>query len=111
MAWSKCTRTNNTSGRFLKSMPFTLVLPNHLHREYAVRAAAAGIHVLCEKPMAVTEEECEAMIDAATSNDVKLMTWESIASTQPVTCSRPNRLRFVLSAQTTEKRGSGGSTK
>jgi len=50
-----------------------LVLPNHLHREYAVRAAEAGIHVLCEKPMAVTEEDCEAMIDAANTNHVKLM--------------------------------------
>jgi predicted dehydrogenase len=50
-----------------------LVLPNHLHREYAVRAAKAGVHVLCEKPMAVTEEECEAMIDAASANQVKLM--------------------------------------
>src|SRR4030088_3419024 len=42
-----------------------LVLPNHLHREYAVRAANAGVHVLCEKPMAVTQEDCQAMIDAA----------------------------------------------
>jgi predicted dehydrogenase len=50
-----------------------LVLPNHLHREYAVRAAEAGVHVLCEKPMAVTEEECHAMIDAADQNNVKLM--------------------------------------
>jgi predicted dehydrogenase len=50
-----------------------LVLPNHLHREYAVRAANAGVHVLCEKPMAVTEEDCEAMIDAADKNAVKLM--------------------------------------
>lgn len=50
-----------------------LVLPNHLHREYAVRAAKAGVHVLCEKPMAVTEEECAAMIDAASANQVKLM--------------------------------------
>lgn len=50
-----------------------LVLPNHLHREYAVRAANAGVHVLCEKPMAVTEEDCEAMIDAAHKNAVKLM--------------------------------------
>lgn len=50
-----------------------LVLPNHLHREYAVRAAEAGVHVLCEKPMAVTEEDCEAMIQAADTNDVKLM--------------------------------------
>ena len=50
-----------------------LALPNHLHREYAVRAAAAGVHVLCEKPMAVTEEECRAMIKAAEQNNVKLM--------------------------------------
>jgi predicted dehydrogenase len=50
-----------------------LVLPNHLHREYAVRAAEAGVHVLCEKPMAVTEEECEAMIEAADTNNIKLM--------------------------------------
>jgi glucose-fructose oxidoreductase len=50
-----------------------LALPNHLHREYAVRAAQARVHVLCEKPMAVTEEECQAMIDAAHENGVKLM--------------------------------------
>jgi predicted dehydrogenase len=50
-----------------------LVLPNHLHREYAARAANAGVHVLCEKPMAVTEEDCEAMLDAANQNNVKLM--------------------------------------
>jgi predicted dehydrogenase len=50
-----------------------LALPNHLHKEYAVRAAEAGVHVLCEKPMAVTEEECEAMIAAAEENRVKLM--------------------------------------
>src|ERR1700730_8761741 len=50
-----------------------IVLPNHLHREYAVRAARAHVHVLCEKPMAVTEEDCEAMIDAANQSHVKLM--------------------------------------
>jgi glucose-fructose oxidoreductase len=50
-----------------------LALPNHLHREYAVRAAAAGVHVLCEKPMAVTEEDCQAMITAAEQNNAKLM--------------------------------------
>lgn len=47
--------------------------PNHLHRDHAVRAAEAGVHVLCEKPLAVTEEECRAMIDAAEANDVLLM--------------------------------------
>jgi predicted dehydrogenase len=50
-----------------------LALPNHLHREYAVRAAAAGVHVLCEKPMAVTAEDCRAMIEAAHQNHAKLM--------------------------------------
>jgi glucose-fructose oxidoreductase len=50
-----------------------LVLPNHLHREYAVRAAQAGVHVLCEKPMAVTAGDCEAMIEAAQTNHVRLM--------------------------------------
>ena len=50
-----------------------LALPNHLHREYAVRAAAAGVHVLCEKPMAVTSEDCQAMIEAAKQNHAKLM--------------------------------------
>jgi glucose-fructose oxidoreductase len=42
-----------------------IALPNSLHCEYSVRAARAGIHVLCEKPMAVTEDECEQMAQAA----------------------------------------------
>src|SRR3982074_1977778 len=50
-----------------------IVLPNHLHKEYAVRAAKMGVHVLCEKPMAVTVEDCHAMIDAAEENGIKLM--------------------------------------
>ena len=50
-----------------------LALPNSLHCEYAVRAARAGIHVLCEKPLAVTEEECERMGAAAREAGVKLM--------------------------------------
>ena len=50
-----------------------IALPNNMHREYSERAAQAGVHILCEKPMAVTEEECEAMIDAARKNNVKLM--------------------------------------
>ncbi|HUL56237.1 MAG TPA: Gfo/Idh/MocA family oxidoreductase [Usitatibacter sp.] len=49
-------------------------LPNHLHREYAVRAARAGVHVLCEKPLAVTEADCAAMIAACKRARVKLMT-------------------------------------
>jgi len=50
-----------------------IALPNHLHCEYSVRAARAGVQVLVEKPMAVTEEECERMIHAAREAGVKLM--------------------------------------
>lgn len=50
-----------------------IALPNHLHCEYTVRAANQGVHVLCEKPMAVSEEECEQMIRACSENGVKLM--------------------------------------
>lgn len=48
--------------------------PNHTHRHFAVTAAEAGIDVLCEKPLGVTEEDCQAMITAAEDSDVKLMT-------------------------------------
>jgi glucose-fructose oxidoreductase len=50
-----------------------IALPNNLHCEYSVRAAQAGVHVLVEKPMAVTEEECERMAQAAREARVKLM--------------------------------------
>lgn len=50
-----------------------IALPNSLHAEYAIRAARAGLHVLCEKPMAVTAQDCERMIEAAQQNHVKLM--------------------------------------
>ena len=41
-----------------------IVLPNSMHREYVIRAARAGKHVICEKPMALTVEECDDMIAA-----------------------------------------------
>ena len=50
-----------------------ITLPNHLHRDYSERAMRAGVHVLCEKPMAVTEEDCHSMIRVAEEHDVKLM--------------------------------------
>lgn len=48
-------------------------LPNHLHCEYSVRAANAGVHVLCEKPMAIDEGECRRMIAACKKSRTKLM--------------------------------------
>jgi glucose-fructose oxidoreductase len=49
-----------------------VVLPPSMHAEYTIRAAKAGKHVWCEKPMAVTEAECRSMIDACNKNKVKL---------------------------------------
>ncbi len=49
-----------------------VVLPPSMHAEYTIRAAKAGKHVWCEKPMAMTEVECKSMIDACSRNKVKL---------------------------------------
>lgn len=49
-----------------------IVLPTALHAEYAIRAARAGKHVWCEKPMAMTVTECQAVIDACEAAGVKL---------------------------------------
>ena len=51
-----------------------IALPNSLHRDYAVLAASCGLHVLCEKPLAVTARDCEVMIATARAHRVKLMT-------------------------------------
>jgi predicted dehydrogenase len=50
-----------------------VALPNNMHRAYTEAAAQAGIHVLCEKPMAMNESECEAMIAEVERSRVKLM--------------------------------------
>ena len=50
-----------------------VILPNAMHREWTERAFAAGKHVLCEKPMAVTAEDCRAMIDAGKRAGRQLM--------------------------------------
>lgn len=49
-----------------------IVLPPSMHAEYTIRAAKAGKHVWCEKPMAMTEAECKSMIDACKKNKVTL---------------------------------------
>lgn len=45
-------------------------LPNSLHREWTVRSIEAGKHVLCEKPLVLTEEECLDIIEAAETHGV-----------------------------------------
>lgn len=50
-----------------------IALPTYLHAEATVKALNKGIHVLCEKPMALNTDECQAMIDAAKANNKKLM--------------------------------------
>lgn len=47
--------------------------PNTLHREITLRAAARGVHVLCEKPLATSTADCEAMAEACAAAQVKLM--------------------------------------
>ncbi len=82
-----------------------IALPNNLHCDYAVRAARAGVHVLCEKPMAVTEEECRSMIEAADESGVFLMVAYRLhfeeANLKAVEIARSGRLgevRFFHSA-------------
>jgi predicted dehydrogenase len=50
-----------------------IALPSSLHREMTERAARAGANVLCEKPMATSSSDCEAMIEACEDVGVKLM--------------------------------------
>lgn len=49
-----------------------VVLPNSMHADFSIRAARAGKHVICEKPMAMNAEECDAIITACQKANVKL---------------------------------------
>jgi predicted dehydrogenase len=50
-----------------------VVLPNAMHAEYTIRAAKAGKHVICEKPMAINAKEGREMVDACKKANVKLL--------------------------------------
>ena len=63
-------------------------LPNHLHAEWSIAAARAGKHVLCEKPLALTADDAQRMIDVANVEGVTLMeafmyrlhpSWQAVA--------------------------------
>ena len=70
-------------------------LPNNLHAEWSIRAANAGKHVLCEKPLAASAREARAMFEAARKNNVYLVEAYPYRA-QPQTI----RLRELLAAGT-----------
>jgi predicted dehydrogenase len=82
-------------------------LPNHMHKEWSIRAAEAGKHILCEKPIAMNAIECREMIASAESNGVELM--ESFmyryhprfkAAKQMATAGEIGELKAITSALT-----------
>jgi predicted dehydrogenase len=57
-----------------KDLDMVLIcLPTFLHAEYAIKAMKSGLHVLCEKPMALTEADCDKMIACAKETGKRLM--------------------------------------
>jgi len=72
-----------------------ITLPMSLHCEWIVKAAQAGKHVLCEKPMVLTVEEAEQVLDAARTNN-----------------THPTRNPGVVSSSSgSQSRGSGSATR
>jgi len=65
-----------------------IATPNTVHCEHAIAAAENGKHVICEKPMAVTLEQCDAMIDAAERNGVRLLQGHSKIFDSPIRAMR-----------------------
>ncbi|MHB8960573.1 MAG: Gfo/Idh/MocA family protein [Candidatus Limnocylindrales bacterium] len=77
-------------------------LPNHLHATWAIAAARAGKHVLCEKPLAMTSSEAQEIVDACRASGVLLMeafmyrlhpSW--VAARELLASGRIGRLRSV----------------
>ena len=88
---------------------------NSTHAAFAVQAATAGKHVLCEKPMATSVAECQQMIDACRSNHVRLMIAyrkyfepASLDLKMLVDSGKLGRLKFIQSAFSIYLRPGGG---
>jgi predicted dehydrogenase len=88
-----------------------LALPNHQHCAYTLAAAEAGVHVLCEKPLAVDDDECARMIAAVERAGVRLMTAYRLhferANLEAIRIARSRRLgdlRFFHSVFTNQVR-------
>ena len=68
----------------------SITLPTYMHREYAVKALNAGVNVLCEKPLAMTVADCEAITTAAEQSGKLLQTghcirfWPEYAKTKEI---------------------------
>lgn len=82
-----------------------IALPNHLHREWAIRAAHAGKHVLCEKPLALNAAECDAIL--STYHSLKVLLMEAVmyrfhprmqALKQMIAAGEFGELRFMHTA-------------
>jgi phthalate 4,5-cis-dihydrodiol dehydrogenase len=83
--------------------------PHQFHARHAVAAARAGKHVLVEKPMALTLDECQAMIDAARAAGVHLIVGHSHSFDAPVARTRAliasgayGRLRLITALNFTD---------
>ena len=84
-----------------------IATPNGTHADFSERAAVAGKHVLCEKPMANTPDDCQRMIDACRDNNVRLMIAyrkyfepASVALKKLITSGKLGRLKAIHSAFT-----------
>jgi predicted dehydrogenase len=98
--YERCLRQPSVDAVFIASV-------NGAHAEQTIRAAAAGKHVLCEKPMANSVEDCRRMLEACRSNQVRLMIayrkyFEpgSVALKKLVSSGKLGRLRHIFSTYT-----------
>lgn len=98
--YERCLRQPGVDAVFIASV-------NGEHAEQTIRAAAAGKHVLCEKPMANSVEECRNMVEACRTHQVRLMIAyrkyfepSSVALKKLVTSGKLGRLRHIFSTYT-----------